>query len=282
MSDSVPPPPPRDPGQGSTPPPPPPPAGSPYGSAPPPAGTGYGQGAEEGPYQATNAFGYAWRKFKNSPGEMLVPILVVFVVVVVLEVIIQILLRSTLLGTHSCTQTVFRQSVQTQCGPGLFVSLLGSGIGGFIVSLITQALGAGVIKDGLNVADGKPATVGEVFAWFTKPNVIVAALLVSVITAIGFVLCYLPGIVAGFLLNWTMFYVVDQNLAPMDAIRASIKFTTSHLGETLLFYILAIIAFAVGAIVCLVGLLVTAPIVVIAAAYTFRRLNGQPVSPAPN
>ena len=37
--------------------------------------------------------------------------------------------------------------------------------------------------------------------------------------------------------------------------------------------------FVVGTILCLVGLLVAAPVVLIGAAFTFRRLNGQQVSP---
>ena len=46
-----------------------------------------------------------------------------------------------------------------------------------------------------------------------------------------------------------------------------------------MFYLLGIVAFIVGAILCLVGLLVAAPVVLIGAAFTFRRLNGQQVSP---
>ncbi len=108
---------------------------------------------------------------------------------------------------------------------------------------------------------------------------ITAALIVAVATFIGTLLCYLPGLIVGFLLNWTMFYVVDQDMAPMDAAKASVKFATDHLGDTVVFYLLGIVAFIVGAVLCLVGLLVAAPVVLIGAAYTFRKLNGQQVSP---
>ena len=49
------------------------------------------------------------------------PVLVVVVVLLVVELIVFFLLRATLLGTHDCTQTIFGQTVQTQCGPGFFV-----------------------------------------------------------------------------------------------------------------------------------------------------------------
>jgi uncharacterized membrane protein len=207
-----------------------------------------------------------------------VPFLVVFVALIVVEIVVQIILRSTLLGTHDCDRTVLGTTIQTQCGPSFFVTILGTALAGLFVSLITQALGAGLIKNALNVVDGKPASVGEIGAWATKGPVIVTALIVAVATAIGTVLCYVPGIIVGFLLNWAMFYVVDQGMAPMDAIKASINFSTSHLGDTIVFYLLGIVVVIVGAVLCLVGLLVAIPVLLIAAAFTFRVLNGQQVT----
>jgi uncharacterized membrane protein len=275
------PPPPEPPGGAVPPPPPPPPPPGPggpggYGAAPPPPPPPPLGG---GDYSATDAFSYGWAKFKAKPAELLVPILVVLVVIIVLEVVVQLLLRATLLGTHSCTQTILGSEVRTQCGPGFFVSLLGAGLAGLVVSLFAQALGAGLIKNALNITDDKPASMGEVTKWASNGKVITAALIVAVATFIGTLLCYLPGIIVGFLLNWTMFYVVDQDMEPMDAVKASVKFAIDHLGNTVVFYLLGIVAFVVGAILCLVGLLVAAPVVLIGAAFTFRRLNGHQVSP---
>jgi uncharacterized membrane protein len=296
MSDASPPPgdphgstPPGYPPPGSTPPGSPPPGWPPPGPPPGPPPLGYGgYGAappppplpppgQGRPYQATDAFGYGWNRFRARPGELLVPVLVVVVALVAIEVVVQLVLRASLLGTRDCTQTVAGQSFDGRCGPGLLASLLGSGIGAFVVSLVSQALGAGLIKNALHVVDGRPASVGELAAWATKPQVLVAALLVAGATFVGSLLCYLPGLVVGFLLNWTMFYVVDQGLAPLEAAMASVRFATSHLGDTILFYLLAIVVFVVGALLCLVGLLVAAPVVLVAAAFTFRVLEGRSV-----
>jgi uncharacterized membrane protein len=236
-----------------------------------------GQG---GRYSAPDSFTYGWNKFKNKPGELLVPFLIVLVVLIVVEVIVQILLRATILHTHDCTQTVLGTSVVTKCGPNLFVSLLGAALGGLFVSLVTQAVGAGLIKNALNVADGLEASVGEIGAWATKGPVILTALIIAVATAIGTVLCYIPGIIVAFLFNWAMFYVVDEGMAPMDAIKASVNFATSHLGDTIVFYLLGIVVLIVGAVLCLVGLLVAVPVLLVASAFTFRVLNGRQVTPA--
>ena len=168
----------------------------------------------------------------------------------------------------------------TQCGPSFFVSLLGAGLAGLVVSLVIQALGAGLIKNALNIVDGKPASIGEIGTWATNGQVILAALIIAVATFVGTLLCYIPGLIVAFLLNWTMFFVVDKNMKPMDAIKASVNFVTSHLGDTIVFCLLGLVAIIVGAILCLVGLLVAVPVVLIAAAYTYRVLNGQQVTPA--
>ena len=125
----------------------------------------------------------------------------------------QFLLRATMLGTHDCTTTVLGTRSRPSAA-GFFVSPARRGLAGLVVSLITQALGAGLIKNALNVVDGKPASIGEIGAWATNGRCIIAALIVAVATSIGTLLCYIPGMIVGFLLNWTMFFVVDQNMAP--------------------------------------------------------------------
>ena len=301
MSEGTPPPPPPEnpygsphPQGGGTPPPPPP--GQPGGYTPPPNDVppptqpgGYAAApppppplppGSGGAYSAPDSFSYGWNKFKAQPSALLVPVLIVVVLLIVVEIIVQILLRATILGTHDCTTTVLGTSVQTQCGPNFAVALIGAGLAGLVVNLIAQALGAGLIKNALNIADGKPASMGEVWKWATNGQVITAALIVSVAVFIGTLLCYLPGLIVAFLLNWTMFFVVDQDFKAMDAVKASVNFVTSHLGETIVFWLLGFVTLLVGALLCGVGLLVAVPVVLVAAAFTYRVLNGRQVTPA--
>jgi uncharacterized membrane protein len=68
----------------------------------------------------------------------------------------------------------------------------------------------------------------------------------------------------------------------VDALKASFRLCMDNLGPTILWYLLAVVCLLVGAILCLVGLLVAAPVVLVGVAYTFRRLHGEPVAePAP-
>jgi len=249
-------------------PPPPPPI---YG-APPTSGSGY---------SAVAALQDGWARFTKSPSTLLVPALFVLIAVIVLEVVTQVILRATLLDTHSCTKTVLGTKItDAQCGPGFLTSLFATALAGLIVSVVVQLLGAGLIKCALNAVDGLPVDSGDVFGYALRPNVVSAAVIVSVATFVGTLLCYLPGLIVGFLTMFTMFYVVDKDMPALDAVKASVSLTTSRLGDTVLFYVLGLVCIVVGAILCLVGLLAAVPVVLAAAAYTFRVLNDEPVAPA--
>jgi uncharacterized membrane protein len=266
----VPPPPPPPPAGGTPPPPPPPP---PYGA--PPASGGAG-----GAYSPVAAIQDGWARFAKSPSTLLVPALLLLVVMIVVEGAVYFLLNATLLGTHDCTRTAFGTEYTYQCGPGFAMSLLGAAVSGAVVTFLSSIFGAGLIKSALNVVDGKAVNVGDIFGYAGKPAVINTAAILAALGFVGTLLCYLPAVVISFLTVFTMFFVVDKGLSGMDAIKASFSLVTSRIGETILFYLLAAVCLIVGAILCLVGLLAAVPVVLAGAAYTFRVLNNEPVSPA--
>jgi uncharacterized membrane protein len=281
MSDDSTPPPPSE---GAAPPPPPPPPPAPpappaYGApAPPPPANPYGAPPAGGAsYSPVEAIKYGWAKFTKNPTQLLVPTLIVAVIAIGIEVGLFLVMNATLLDT-SCNLN--DNTLYVSCsGPGFITRLFAYAVVGFVASLFIQALGAGLIKAGLDMVDGKEVDAGQVFAYVTKPDVLVTAALVAVATSVGYFLCYAPGIIIGFLTMFAMFFVVDKGMAPVDAIKASVSLTTSRLGDTVVFYILAALVVVAGAIVCGVGLLAAVPVALGAAGYTFRVLQGEPVSP---
>jgi uncharacterized membrane protein len=242
----------------------------PYGAPP----------AAAGGYSPVTAIQYGWAKFTKSPSTLLVPALIVLVINIVLSGIVYFVLNGIFLGTHDCTRTVFGTKLDTQCGPGFFMTIFVGALSSGVSTFITSMFGAGLIKSALNVADGLPVNPGDVLGYATKPAVVTTAAMLGVLSFVGTLLCYLPAIVISFLTVFAMFYVVDKGLAGVEAIKASVSLVTSHLGETILFYLLAAVCLIVGAILCLVGLLAAVPVVLAGAAYTFRVLNNEPVSPA--
>ncbi len=274
-------------------PPPPPPSGPPsgeqppgWGAPPPGQGGGYppppppptGVGGP-GAYSATDAIAYGWNKFKANPGPLLVGTLILLVVSGLISFFTNLI--ATAIFVDDATTTINSDgTIDFDSGSGFFASLLVSMVVSLIVGLVSQLIVAGLIKGALDTADGKPVSVGGMFEGWDKGKVLIAAIIVSVATAIGTLLCYIPGLIIGFLTSYTIFFVVDRGMEPMDAIKASYSFVTAHLGPTIGYYLLGILVVIAGALLCGVGLLAAVPIAVLGAAYTFRRLQDQQVTPA--
>ena len=72
--------------------------------------------------------------------------------------------------------------------------------------------------------------------------------------------------------------MLDEGLAPGDAISRAAKLVQGNFGSVLGFIILAFLINLGGAILCLVGLLVTIPMTTVAAAYVYKGLKGQAVA----
>ena len=259
-------------------PPPPPPPGQPAGWAaappPPPAGA-----AGPGAYNAPEAIGCGWNKFKANPGPLLIGTLILMVVAGAVSFAAN-LIATGLFVSDPSTVVNSNGTISINGGSGFFARVLVSMVISLVVGLIAQLILAGLVKGALDTVDGKPVSIGGMFLGWDKGAVLVAAVIVSVATAIGTLLCYLPGLVVGFLTSYTMFFVVDRAMAPVDAVKASISFVVANLSNTLVYYLLGVLVVIAGAILCGVGLLAAVPIVILGAAYTFRRLHGQPVAPA--
>jgi uncharacterized membrane protein len=280
QSSPPPPPPPPPPGAGGPPPPPPgggqagyppPPPGSGWGSPPPPpppgAPGGYGgPGGPGGPgqYSVGNAFSYAWNKFKDNWG----PLVLITVIIVVAMAVIQFAGRQIIASAFDASE-----------GTSLFggAAILGFAFNalGLIVQLVVQS---GIIKGSLMLTRGQKIDVGQAFAGINWGQVILASLITGVLTFVGLILCILPGLAVLFFTSYTLFFVIDRNLSAVDGIKASFNMVKDNVGVLILFWLATVAAQILGACLCLVGLLVAIPVVVIAQAYTFRSLNGDPVT----
>jgi uncharacterized membrane protein len=132
----------------------------------------------------------------------------------------------------------------------------------------------------LDIADGKPVTVGSFFTPRNFGPGVGAALLVGLLTAIGWLLLIIPGLIFGFLAQFTIAFVIDRSLWPIDALKASIATATNNVGGALLSYLVQIAVLLVGQLLCGLGLFVAFPVAVLIQTYTYRLLSGGAVVPA--
>ena len=227
-------------------------------------------------FSVGDAFGYGWKKFTENVGPILIAMLV-FILIGGVIYGLQILLQSV---TTPETTVVTGENgfVVTNSGGG-FLALLVSvvfSLVGFIWSYIVQAAYA---RAGLAVTEGRKIELGELLTFDRIGRIIGAGILLGIATFIGLLLCILPGLLVAFFGSFFVYFILDQNLGAIDALKASFNFVKDNFGNLLLLLVLTMIAIFVGALLCGLGLFVAIPVTVIAQAYAYKVLRGQPVAP---
>lgn len=260
IADAVPPPPPppgagaadADPTMASAPPPPPPPP--PFAPPPPPPPAMGGAASPVPVFSATQAIGYGWKAFTKNLGPILILMLAIFAVNVLVNVVSS------------------RSFINDSWVLNTLVSLLST--------LISMVIAFGIIKAALAILDGRKPEIGEVFNTDRLVPYIIAAIAVSIITTIGFILLIIPGLIAAFLLQFFGYAIADgKTERPLDALRISFETVKPHWGELLLLAILLFLLNIGGAVLCLVGLLATVPTSIIAVAYAWRWCTRGQITP---
>jgi len=259
------------------PPPPPPPAGG-YGEAPPPPpppAPAYGGGDSTG-YSLGNALSYGWAKFQANTAQIIMSALILVVVLVVVGV-----LGSVVMGalTTDASCSVKDGSLTCDDGTGFFGRLILQSLLSALVLVFAWIVGAGLVRASLNVTAGRPFLFSDVVKTDNLGSVVVASLIIAVATFVGTIMCYLPGLVVGFATSYTLFFIIDKNMAPVDAIKASVMFVKDNLANTIVWYVVGGLVAAVGFVICVVGALVSVPVVLLGTAYTYKTLNHEPVAP---
>lgn len=221
-------------------------------------------------YSPVDAVKYGWTKFTQNAGPFLLVTVLLLGIALVINFGSSLAVTGTMLGTGNVDPATGlpQQTIGTQ-----LVSLLTS----LIVSVISWVVGAALVRGALDVVDTGRTDVSAMFSRINWGHVILASVLVSLATTIGLILCILPGIAASFLLMYSTVGVVDGESAT-DAMAASFRFTSGHLGETILFALLAILLAILAICTCGIGLLVVLPVLYIGMAYTWRVLQGRPVA----
>jgi uncharacterized membrane protein len=157
--------------------------------------------------------------------------------------------------------------------------------GAFFTSLVVSIafnglfyiLAVGVSRGVLDVADGQGFDLMQALGRINVANALVVGLIIGALETIGYMLCFVPGILVAFFTFFSSYFVAEGS-SPVDAIRESVNLVGSRLGDTFVLALLSILVLIAGVIALLVGVLVAAPVVALAGAYAYRTFRGQPVA----
>jgi uncharacterized membrane protein len=245
-------------------------AQQPYGAQPPYGQPPAGYGAPVA--GVGDAFTWGWNKFTQNVGPFLLGVLAYGAVIVVVGIVLfTITVGSVTIGVNPDTG-----ELSTGAGVGLFFGYL---VVLAVIMLLAAFMQAGVIRATLEVANGRRIDVGTFFRFDDFGKIVVAALLVGAGTAVGYLLFVIPGIVFAFYAQFTLFYVIDKRMSPVDALKASFTLVNRNLGTVVVLFLGVYAANLIGSALCGVGQLVSFPVGLLATTYLYRRLQDEPVAP---
>lgn len=225
-------------------------------------------------YTISNAFNYGWGKFQQYLGPILIGTLVLVVGGAIVSLIWQALAGAVFGFNQPTAEEVMFDGASFNFGSFL-VGTAVSSLGGFVISVFVQA---GITRGALAITYGRQVDVGTLLDTDQLPQVLLGALIIGLMGMVGFILCIIPGLVVYFFTQFFVHFCIDKKMDALDAIKASFGFVNKNLGTLVGFFIASLVAYFVGALLCGIGLLVAFPVVIIAQAYTYRRLQDEPVA----
>ena len=155
-----------------------------------------------------------------------------------------------------------------------------------VTTVVGQVLAAwlsgGMVKIYLDAARGREPHVPDLFSGgrFFLP-ILGANLLIFFIAFFGTLLLVVPGIIAGLGLSMTQFYLVDREMGPTEAMRASWEAMKGNKGRMFVFMWAAFGVMLLGMLACCMGTLASVPTIGVATAIVYLRVSGSGAPGAP-
>lgn len=164
------------------------------------------------------------------------------------------------------------------------IDAVGSSFLRIVLELFNVALGMIWIRFALSVDAGHPPDTAEI-----RPTLslyleyLLASVVYGLIVAVGLALLIVPGVIWAVRFGLFPFFVIDQRVDAMAALRRSLAVTKGITWPLFLFGLLLLGINLLGAIAFGVGLLVSVPTTMIAAAHVYKQVRNRiPIPQAPS
>jgi uncharacterized membrane protein len=143
--------------------------------------------------------------------------------------------------------------------------------------LVAPALGLGIASWIVARARGQRPSIALIFSQFPRFGEALGLYLVSVVlTALGLLLCILPGIYLALAWGASWMLLADRRGSFWECMEVSRRALTAHLGWLILLVLVLSLVAASGALLCGIGLVVSIPLAYLAYGVAFTRLFDQP------
>ncbi|MCH2177312.1 MAG: hypothetical protein MK106_00780 [Mariniblastus sp.] len=211
---------------------------------------------------------YGWEDFKSNTGILIAAFVIMTVVMVVIVGGFEALGYAIL--------ALLQKNAQLDITGQVLLSII-RGVAQLIVQVFLQL---GLIALTLKLIRRQRPEISDLFSQISKFwSGLLASLTVTVLVMIGFCLLIIPGIIfalASFLVMW---FIVDQDMTAMQAIKASFAATRGSRWNLFLFGWVGFLMAIAALLTCCIGYIVLIPLLSVASGYIYVALSGTPSGP---
>ena len=175
--------------------------------------------------------------------------------------------------------SLFRKNALTHVVSSLLVAV----VGGMSAGLLVGPMVVGYLRMIDKERHGEPTQIGDVFRGFDDfVPAFVAGLISSLVVSLGFMLCFIPGLLIMALPPVALFLVARGERDGVAAFSQAWSIVTKNLGSAFFSSLVLGIVGSLGFLLCWVGALLTLPLSTIGSYYMARQLVGdEPVALPP-
>jgi uncharacterized membrane protein len=201
-----------------------------------------------------DAVGYGWNALWKNVG-ILVPMMLIVAIIPIVLIVIAAIINNTVIFA------IF-----------------------YLVALVIGfVLGLGLIRAALAITNGQTPQIDMLFSTDNLGPYVIAAILFAIGNFVATLLCLGIPILSVVWLTFFGFFgyvIVDRNeQSPVEALKISQQIVSPKFWPVLGLLVVLYLINIVGAILCGVGLLFTLPITLVAHAYAYKTLIGEPITP---
>lgn len=239
---------------GAAPPPPPPPPGIAIPRRHEHVGTVSPEAIPDYDFEIMAILKEAWRRTSGVKGPIWGAAFMIFLVVIAMGIASWML--STMLGG---------EGENAALGAALQITL----------TVAMYPFLAGVMMIGIRHAVDRPVNWKMAFGYFSfLLPIVVSAVLVTVLTFIGFLLLFLPGLYLSLAYMLVIPLIIDKGLGPWQAMEVSRKAIHKHWFKVFGLYFLMALIYVVSMVPLFLGVIWTMPMLVMVGAILYREIFG--------
>lgn len=191
----------------------------------------------------------SWRTFKSNATLMILVLLIYAAI-------------------HFSSKFIFE--VIEEFAPFSFISILHT----IVWLLLSSLLLLGIYKIAFEISQHRHAKLLDIFK---NGNLLLqfcaAYILYAIIVPIGIVLLIVPGIIWAVQFSFYPLLIIDKNLNPIEALKASSRLTHGYKWQLFNIFLILFMINVVGCLLIGIGLLVTIPVTLFAYVSLYRELS---------